>query len=202
MARRTIATGILLVALAFVPRHVGAATILGGQIIVQQDGDVIAEFLGDFAGFTSNLFLFSPANGLGTLFTNNGGSIAGEQINLGTYTAGTELIFGLFVNDTGNTFYTGAGALNPDQMPHAQVITDPLVDIPVMLALLPTWNPGETIVGFEDIFGGGDFDYNDLVYSFTNVAVQQVPEPVTMLLVGTGAVGLAVRNRRRKQATR
>jgi hypothetical protein len=53
MRRRALVAGILFVVLAFVPRHVGAAQILGGQIIVQQDGDVIAEFLGALAGFTS-----------------------------------------------------------------------------------------------------------------------------------------------------
>jgi hypothetical protein len=25
------------------------------------------------------------------------------------------------------------------------------------------------LVGFEDMFGGGDLDFNDLVFSFTNV---------------------------------
>ena len=68
--------------------------------------------------------------------------------------------------------------------------------------------------GFEDIMGGGDLDYNDLVFAFTNVMAEDssgggadvgdvggttgaavVDEPSTLLLFGGGLamVGIAMR---------
>jgi hypothetical protein len=211
MIRRALATAALLTALVSVPRPADASIILGGSLFVQGNQDVIVEYLGDFAGFTSGLFLADPLNAFGYLFINNGvqGS-PGDQVNLGTFPIGTELIFGLAVDSTGdlsvdNTYYTGSGALNPDQIPHAQLYTDPLVDIgpAILAATLPTWAPGDgIIVGFEDIFGGGDFDYNDLIFSFQNLDVRQVPEPMTLTLFGLGAAGLVARSRRRTRSAK
>jgi hypothetical protein len=42
-------------------------------------------------------------------------------------------------------------------------------------------------VGFEDLYGGGDLDYNDFMFSLTNVVdpPELVPEPsILMLLSG------------------
>jgi len=60
--------------------------------------------------------------------------------------------------------------------------------------------PAGLFVGFEDLRGGGDRDYDDLSFVFTNVGAKNVvPEPATwmMLIAGFGLVGLAIRRRRR-----
>lgn len=51
---------------------------------------------------------------------------------------------------------------------------------------------GAVAIGFEDILGGGDKDYNDFQVT------AEVPEPLTMTGLALGAAGLAAARRRRK----
>jgi hypothetical protein len=152
----------------------------------------------------------------------------GTVVDLGFFTAGTEVVFGLR-NDTNDdepnwgTYYTGSASRNPDNHFHAVVDNDPRQSInypaeyAAIIAALPA---GQTLVGFEDrpdcaylgvtctdppptglgLPGATDFDYNDLIYSFTNVNRQVVPEPATFLLLGAGAVGFVVRRRKQRKA--
>jgi len=157
-----------------------ATPIIGGQIFVQNSGHVIATFAGSDAGFNNLLLLASPPNGLGTIFEGHV-TPTGTTIDLGVFTAGTELIFQLN-NQAGGIFLTGPGIRNPDNVAHA-IVDD-------------QFGPGLTFVGFEDIFGGGDFDYNDLQFTLSNVR-SLVPDgstPTAMLL--GGAVLLLVLLRR------
>ena len=73
-------------------------------------------------------------------------------------------------------FFTGTGALppNPDGLPHAVFSFDPTdSDVPVTVA-------------FEDQFGG-DLDFNDAVYSFTNVRAQFVKNALAPFLIPVGS---------------
>jgi hypothetical protein len=54
--------------------------------------------------------------------------------------------------------------------------------------------PNTYWLGIEDLFGGGDRDYNDMVVKLTYVPV---PEPRTMILLGIGLLGLGLFGRRR-----
>lgn len=94
---------------------------------------------------------------------------AGTAINLNAVPAG-ELILGIVVNESGYTYKTGSG-VNPDGIAHA------------------TYDG--TTVGFEDIYGGGDFDYNDAVVSISMTPCQVEPELVVLSLsidpFGTGS---------------
>jgi hypothetical protein len=170
--------GILLALMGFslviLPSASMAAPILGASVIVQTDGDVIATFLGHTAGYTNDLYLDNPANSLGIIFTNHTTPV-GATSNLGYFTAGTELIFRIHVRNTGDNFFSGPGFRNPDGLPHAVVDGQ--------------FGPNTSYVGFEDLFGGGDRDYDDLNFSFTNTRAV-TPIPSAALLLGSGLLGL------------
>ena len=112
-------------------------------------GCVVLKMLPSDAGYTSNVWMFGPTTR--DLGVNN--RATGAVVYLGTYATATEIIIGIKVVDTGDTFKMGAGSVNPDGLVH--------------YALTPGVG-GAVNVGFEDINGGGDLDFNDVV-----VLVQQ-----------------------------
>lgn len=161
-----------------------AAAILGAPVIVATTGNVTATFRGHTAGYTSTLILDSPGGPV-DIFVNHVNAV-GDTYDLGTFTAGTELVFKIYVWNTGETFFSGDASRNPDGLPHNVVDND--------------LYPGETYVGFEDLLGGGDMDYDDNNFSFTNTRAGTVPDggaTLTLLAGGLGLMGAAARRFRR-----
>ena len=83
--------------------------------------DVWVKFFGADASFTSQLLfvcdLSSSCQQL--VFQNNDPSVVGQEIQIAhTFTVGQEVIFKLFVTNTGDTWYTGDASRNSDGFAH------------------------------------------------------------------------------------
>jgi len=163
---------------------------------LRSDGGISTiQFVGSDATFDSFLFLAAP-DLQGPFFFNHA-TPPGETATLGSFTLGAELVFGLRVLSSGDDFFTGPASRNADGVVHAQASSWPGTPA------IPTRG---VLIGFEDVFGGGDRDFNDFRFVVSNVRIVEaapVPEPSTLLLVGTGIVALARRaskNRRHPTA--
>ncbi|SEP77786.1 DUF4114 domain-containing protein [Nitrosomonas ureae] len=190
--------------------HVKAASIsYADQGVPVQDtytftatttGYIGAYFQSSSASYTNTLSLLvngvvTPQSSLGVL--NNQTSNVGDYVNLGYVNAGDILTFQMKVLDTGDIWNSNS-ASNADGVNH---IYSTGFSGDTALGI-----PAGTYVGFEDIQGGGDFDYNDQAFIFTNIStlaekhISPVPEPETyaMLLIGLGLVAFTVRSRKRR----
>jgi hypothetical protein len=116
------------------------------------------------------------------------GAAVGHSENLGWFAAGTDLIFRLDVHDTGLSYLTGDASRNPDGIAHALATT--IFEDDAYL----------TTVGFEDLYGGGDRDFDDFEFQLSNVVDPLVvPSPGVIALHGIGFIGFSVQRKLRRR---
>ncbi|HEY0214716.1 MAG TPA: DUF4114 domain-containing protein [Paenirhodobacter sp.] len=149
---------------------------IGGHIYVASNGEVVVNYIGSSASYT-NLSYFVKDGADQPLFNN---ITAGQgAISLGSFTAGTELVFTMTSIGNGVKYFTTG-------------TTDAKAGV--------AGNYG-FVVAFEDI-PGGDRDYNDLVFGVSNAtsSLPAVPVPAALPLIASAFGGLALLRRRRRAA--
>jgi hypothetical protein len=165
-------------------------------------GDIIAYFAGSTASYDNQLGLLVNGVLTGSGYgLDNHTSALGQSFDLGHANAGDTLTFVLhnltlgadaFSDPSMNVSYDSAGtAFHNHVYATAYTQTSPIIDsIPV-----------GTFVSFEDLrFPSSDFNYNDEDFVFTNVrTTSAVPEPATLVLLGSGLVGGYFRRKRRAE---
>jgi hypothetical protein len=130
------------------------ARVIGGQLFAT-GGPVEVEIKGGQAALLSELHLIEP--GPDRFIATN--KDIGKIVSLGTFTPGVELVFGIVVR--GHTFVMGPAGRNPDNVIHAAVTF---------------LGNDKAVVGFEDLLGGGDLDYNDCLFEFRG-GIAATPQP-------------------------
>ncbi|MBL8498734.1 PEP-CTERM sorting domain-containing protein [Nitrosomonas sp. JL21] len=141
-------------------------------------GQINAYFHGATAAYANTLTML--VNGVATPETSEGvfhnhSSQVGDFLNLGFVNQGDVITFQLNVLTTGRT-WSSDHSLNSDQVNHV-FSTSFGGDVENNI-------PAGTYVGFEDLIRGGDFDYDDEAFVFTNISAVPEPETYAMLLAG------------------
>lgn len=156
-----IVTAALMATMALTARSASAAP---GDLAIATGGPVTVTIGVSSAAFTTELGLYSAANPSSRTVFIGTNRQTGTVVNLGTFPAGQELIFGIYVRDTGQTYFTGPAGRNPDGRFHADVRGT---------------GAGTADIGFEDTFGGGDSDFNDHVFHFVGIIPDATPPVIT-----------------------
>ena len=154
------------------------------QIETTSGGQIGIRFDASFAGYSNDLVLVDAVGDTGgDVLINNKATPLGTIVDLGTFVAGAPLVFRLDVLTTGNSFFTGLASDNPNGF--------------IEYALFTSNADGSITVGFEDIRGGGDLDFNDLVFTVFEVVETPIPGAVLFMLTGLAGFGAARRLKKR-----
>ena len=176
------------------------------DLVLQAESELRVYFVGEGAGYRNTLGFFTQGETLadatdaalifpdassdayydrydGDARSRSAPLAPGDFVDLGSYDAGTSLDFFLVGNGANggrNTYYAGPDR-NPDGIEHFVVLATP--DSPFLL------------IGIEDLLGGGDMDYNDLVFAL-EVGVENAQKliaaavplpPAAWAILGLGA---------------
>jgi hypothetical protein len=161
-------------------------------------GNITGYFVSQSAGDDDSIRMIDVNTGwISDYFFPNHSTTAGATADFGSVNAGDTLVFELY-NYATNQLFASDAAYSVDGVNHAYTTAFAGGD------LGGTIFPAGTYVGMEDLpNGSSDFDYNDDAFLFTNVGVaphgdpSPVPEPGSLFLLGTGALGIAGAVRRK-----
>lgn len=195
------------------------------DLVLQYDSNVRAYFVGEGAGYHNTLGFFTTdydinegitatdaqlifpdaSSSISYLDTGNTGGnrslfaplLVGDFVELGDLTAGTAINPFVVSNGAfgGTNVYTAFPEQNPDGIQHF-----------ISLAVTAFEDSPYLVIGIEDLHGGGDNDFNDLVFvldigreNVSHLVAAAVPlPPVFAALIGPGIAGVLYYRRREK----
>lgn len=144
-----------------------------------------------FPDASSTVSTYNPAQK--AVRRGNAPLLPGDFVDLGTFKAGTTLDFFVIADGAngGTNAYAAPATRNPDQLDH--VVSFVLPDSPYL------------IIGFEDLFGGGDRDFNDVVFAVDIGAANlqkliSTPEPATWMTLAGCLAWVVMTTRRRRSS--
>ena len=125
--------------------------------ILTDDGTtpVTVTFVYSDTSYNDELWLDSPSS---AQLARSWADSPGLSYTLGPYAKGTEVVFGLEVQNTGDHWENGHSSRNADHVVHGAITYEGNC----------SW-----LIGFEDLYGGGDEDYNDLVFRVQGMLRQE-----------------------------
>jgi hypothetical protein len=180
-------------------------------------------FMNEGAGYRNQLFysasdLDGNLTGGGMIFNdiasrdsilpeNNGPLMLGQGVSLGGFSGSTQLDFSILSNGY-NLARPGENATAQEIQQYENKVsrrtlgTDMAQNSDGLQHVVAFQQDEWVILGFEDIVGGGDLDYNDVVFAVRGIqegVPEDVPEPsamVGMVLLGIGGVTTLRRKQR------
>jgi hypothetical protein len=189
------------------------------QLRMKTDSDVRVYFIGEGAGYHNTLGFNTSGGGVSSgdpqlIFPDASSTVStyyvdaitasrtysapllpGDFVNLGQMSAGTLLNFFVIADGAngGRNVYSTDQSVNPDGINHVVAFAYAV--------------PGSSflIIGFVDLYGGGDRDFNDLLFAVdigaANIAaLTGTPEPMFCLTMGSMLAATAWARRRRNLA--
>lgn len=182
-----------------------SSTASGGSVatyIIEIAGNADTNTFGiyDINDASNSVTVFAGAASTGTQVTISirfdgsvylNGSDTGKDFSL---IDGGNDAFGFFLGTTGGNFYSDT-SLNADGFDHLAVYQGTNTDTIQIPGFTPgTWTDNEFLLAWEDLAGGGDGDYNDLVLMVESI--EPVPEPAILSLLALGLIGVGAARRR------